>query len=233
MLTISSFNIKNNYSQYTKEKANQIITYLLDNKIDVLSLQELFLLCEKDLVPFLHKHKYQLYGDYRFKWKLLDPMNEKTPIITNKKVRSNQTTHLPFFPSPIKRIATKVEIEDQELGLITIINTHLDYKFNFVKKRQLKTLLKLIEKEKNPLIITGDFNLKNNKEIFNDFIHSLEKLHIKRVELNDKTLKQSKYHRAIDHIFISETFKVISKEIKKDLPISDHYPLLITITKKN
>ena len=137
--------------------------------------------------------------------------------------------YLIFIPSFLKRIVTKVVIEYSPSKQITIFNTHLDFQYDFVKERQLKKLLSLIKKEENPIIITGDFNLKNNKQIFIDFIKDLESLNIYRVKLNEKTLKHSQYNRAIDHIFLSKDFKIISKEVIKNLSISDHYPLLIKV----
>jgi len=131
--------------------------------------------------------------------------------------------------SLLKRIATKLIIDIDDYGEICIINTHLDFKYNLAKKRQLNKLLKIITNEKRPIIITGDFNLKNNNPIFNDFVDNLEKLGIKRVPVNEKTLKQSKYKRAIDHIFISNNFELKKLEVIKELEISDHYPVLIDI----
>ncbi len=75
----------------------------------------------------------------------------------------------------------------------------------------------------------GDFNLKNNKEIFNKFCSLLEEKGIKRVNFNDKTWKNSRYHREIDHIFLSNEFKVEYQEIIKDLSISDHYPVMVKV----
>lgn len=229
MLTISTFNIQNDISKYTKDKTIIIINYLLDNNIDILNLQELYSSCEKDLLPYLIKNNYTNNGRYRYNLKLFNRINEKNPIITNKKVIYQKTYHLPFIPSLLKRIVTKVVIECSPAKQITILNTHLDFKYDFVKKRQLKKILNLIKKEKNPIILTGDFNLKNNKQIFNDFVKSLEELNIYRVKLNEKTLKHSQYNRAIDHIFLSDNFNIISKEVIKDLSISDHYPLLIKV----
>ena len=103
----------------------------------------------------------------------------------------------------------------------------------FVKKRQLKRILKIISKDKNPIILMGDFNLKTNKELFLDFISKLELLNIKHIDILDKTLKSSKYHRAIDHIFISEDFTLLEKKIVKDIPISDHYPVIIKVKDKH
>lgn len=229
MLTISTFNIQNDIGQYNKKKTLIIKDYLLDNNIDILNLQELYSSCEKDLLPLLAKNNYTINGKYRYKLKLFNRGNEKTPIITNRKVVFNETYHLPFIPSFLKRIVTKVVIDYSPSKQITIFNTHLDFQYDFVKERQLKKLLSLIKKEENPIIITGDFNLKNNKQIFIDFIKDLESLNIYRVKLNEKTLKHSQYNRAIDHIFLSKDFKIISKEVIKNLSISDHYPLLIKV----
>ena len=60
----------------------------------------------------------------------------------------------------------------------------------------------------------------------------LKKMGIEHIDVSDKTLKISKYHRAIDHIFISDTFKLISKKRITDLNTSDHYPVLIEVDYK-
>lgn len=65
--------------------------------------------------------------------------------------------------------------------------------------------------------------------MFNEFTSRLEEIGIYRVPINDRTLKTSKYHRAIDHIFLSSNFKVIKKEIVNKVKTSDHYPVLISL----
>jgi len=228
-MIISTFNIKNDIKDYKRSKEKEILNYLNKNKLDILNLQELYKPLYKDLLKDLKNTKYTINNRFRFRLPLIfNRINESTPIITNKKVVSTKTYWLPHFPSFLKRIITKTEIEDNG-EIISIYNTHLDFMFDKVKEKQLKKILNIIKKDKNKIILSGDFNLKNNKEIFNKFVSKLDSIGIKRVELNDKTLKQSKYHRAIDHIFISKDFKVIKKEIIKDLDISDHYPLLIEI----
>ena len=47
--------------------------------------------------------------------------------------------------------------------------------------------------------------------------------------LNEKTLKNSKYSREIDHIFLSDEFRLKEKRVVKDLEISDHYPVVVEI----
>lgn len=232
MLKIATFNIKNDYTTYNSEKAEIITEFLKNNKIDIFCFQELFSKCFKDINKILAKSNYKFYGTYRYKLKLFDIINEKVDILTNKKVVKAKTYHLPFLPSTLKRIATTVEIDNKEFGNITIINTHLDHLSDLVKKRQLKKLLRIIKKEKNPIILTGDFNLKNNNAIFNNFVNELEHLGISRVAVNEKTLRQSKYKRAIDHIFISDYFIVRKVEVIKSLTISDHYPIIVKLEKR-
>ena len=229
MLTICTFNIQNDFNDYNISKRDKIINLLKNNHIDIYNLQEVYTKIDKDLTKYLKKISYNIYGAYRFL--IPNRYNERTPIITNKKVLSNRTYHLPFLPSIIKRIITKVEIEDQG-RVISVYNTHLNFKYESLKERQLKKVLKILKKDSNPIILTGDFNLKTNKEIFNNFVDELKKMGIEHIDVSDKTLKISKYHRAIDHIFISDTFKLISKKRITDLNTSDHYPVLIEVDYK-
>ena len=229
MLVVSSFNIKNDYFKYNKEKTNTIIDYLIDNKIDILSLQELYKRADKDLTRYLLKLDYHIIKKYRFLSRLiLRPFNESTPIVTNKRIVEVKHYKLPFLPSIQKRIMTKVVI-DYNNELISVYNTHLDFKFDKVKKRELDRIYEIISKDKNKVILTGDFNLKVNKKIFLNFIEKLKEINIIRVQINEKTLKQSMYNRAIDHIFVSKDFDILDARVIKELDISDHYPVLIRI----
>lgn len=229
MLVISTFNIKNDYYKYNKEKTKDIINYLKEKNIDILNLQEVYKRLDKDLTKEVINNNYRIVGKYRFLSKLiLKPFNESTPIITNKKIIKIRHYRLPFLPSLQKRIMTKVIIKYNNEN-ISIYNTHLDFKYDKVKKKELDKIYEIISKDSNKLILTGDFNLKTNKDIFNNFVNKLDKLNIQRIPINEKTLKQSAYNRAIDHIFISKDFEVIDKEVIKDIEISDHYPVLIKI----
>ena len=229
MLKISTFNIQNDIKNYSIDKTNIIIKYLKDYNIDILNLQEVYSKLNFDLNVLLEKMDYYSYGKYRFFFKrIFNRINEKTPVITNREVIFNKTYNLPFFPSTLKRVLTKVEILYKGRR-ISIYNTHLDYKSIISRKRQLKRIFKIIKKDTNPIILTGDFNLKTNRTIFIDFMKKLEKLNIYHVDIAGKTFKPSQYRRGIDHIFLSKDFKVLDKKIIHDIPISDHYPVLISV----
>lgn len=231
MLTICTFNIKNNYQEYQSSKAIEIMRWMKEKKIDILCMQEVFSKCEKDFKKELKSTNYKIYGDYRYKLPILTCINESVSIITKEEVMFHKTYHLPFLPSGLKRVITKLVIKTKEFGNITIFNTHLDFMFDFVKRKQLKRIIKLVRKETNPVIITGDFNSKINHTIFKEFITEMQKIGLKRVEVNEKTLKQSSYNRAIDHIFIPKDYQVTYLEVIKTLKISDHYPILLKIEK--
>lgn len=227
-MKISTFNIQNNYKSYDNCKTRDIYNYLKDNDIDILALQEVFGRCSDDLEVLL-KNKYHMVGKYRFLSKfLLRRFNEKNPIITKYKIISFKTYNLPFIPSLLKRVITHVVIEYKGKE-ISIYNTHLEVRNLNVKKRQLNKIYSILKEDSREKILMGDFNLKTNKPLFLDFIESLEEIGMVRVPLDEKTLKQSRYSREIDHIFISSKFKLKNKQVIKDLDISDHYPVIVEL----
>ena len=159
MLRISSFNIQNDFSKYNINKSKEIYNYLVQNKINILGLQEVYSKINKDLIKLLPS-KYTYNGNYRFFSKIiLNRINEKTPIITDKKIKFSKTYNLPHLPSLLKRVVVKNVINYKGYD-ISIYNTHLDFMFESVKLRELKYLYKLISKDNNLVILMGDFNLK-------------------------------------------------------------------------
>ena len=231
MITIATFNIKNNYNNYKLDKAQDIYKFIKNNDIDILCMQELFSKCLNDLKEIINDSQYKLCGKFRYHWKIFTPINESVSILTKLNLLNYKTYNLPFLPSTLKRVATRALIET-EYGKIVVINTHLDYKFELAKKRQLNKLINIIKIEKYPVIVTGDFNLKNNNSLFNDFTKNMKNLGLNRVDINEKTLKQSNYNRAIDHIFIPNNFYVKEKIVVKNLEISDHYPILVKLEQR-
>ncbi len=227
MITISTFNIQNDISKFSKEKVDIVWDYLQKNQIDIFNLQEVYSTFDKAFSKKIKELSYHKYGTFRFTLKrIFNRINEKTPIITRYPVLSHRTYHLPFLPSLLKRVMTKVvvQIEGKE---VSIYNTHIDYLHEITKKRQLKRILKILKKDTNPIILTGDFNLKNNKVIFQEFIQELKELGIMHIDAGEKTFKASAYHRAIDHVFLSKEFRVMDIHVVQDIPVSDHFPVLI------
>ena len=214
-MIISTFNIKNDFNYYNKNKSLEIFKYLRNNKIDVLGLQEVFYKCDKDLCKLI-KDSYSMVGKYRFLSRLLHPTdNEKTP-------------RLPYYPSNLKRVMSHIVIQDGEKEY-SIYNTHIEAKIPKVKEKQLDRIYEIISKDLRPKILMGDFNLKDTDMLFEGFMNRLKMLDLSRVEINERTFKSEFDDKAIDHIFISKEFKVVNTFVIKDLLISDHYPVIVEI----
>ena len=225
-MKICTFNIRNDYFDYKKEKSNIIYNYLKDNNIDILGLQEVFSKPNRDLKKLI-KNDYKMIGKYRFLLPLLHfTSNEKTPIITNHEIVESTTYRLPHKPSKLRRVMTHVVIKynDKE---ISIYNTHLEARIDRVKEEQLNFILEILKSDKRPKILIGDFNSDISDTYFKEFINNLKELNLTRIPISENTLKDSK--RNIDHIFIDNSFKLIKKEVVKTLEISDHYPIVIEV----
>ncbi len=222
-MIISSFNIQNDYKIYNSKKASEIKKYIEDNKIDIIGMQEVFSLCNRDLKKLLSN--YKMVGKYR---SLYSKINEKNPIISKYPIIKYKTYRLSSYPSKYKRIMTHAVVlyNGEE---ISIYNTHLEIKIKRVKRKQFFEIYRILKNDKRPKILMGDFNSKIDDPLFNSFISLLNIMDIKRIPIFDNTFKTHKDKKAIDHIFISSDFIIKKYDVIKYLDISDHYPLLLSL----
>ena len=252
-IIVGTVNVQNKYkiNNYNGiynniDNVNLFKKIIEDNNIDIIGTQEM-------TEPYINRlkkilNKYKIVGGYRYTvignyFKFTKKYNETTSIISKHKILHTKTIWLPFKPDNkeqftklknplIYRILTKSLIDLEGYGNIYFLNTHLDYKYKSVQKKQLDKIYKIIKKIKIPLILTGDFNMNIEKEYFNDFIKKLDKLNIKRVEISSRTYKNHKKDLAVDHIFIDKSFNVEEIQyIKDDIynDFSDHYPVISRI----
>lgn len=232
-----------------------LANHILDNDYDFVGTQEMSINFTERLQQLLTDYKFS--GQYRSDFKILRHLipklgtyRENNKIIIKDKIISEKTIRLPFMPtnpkelyhaikrrSLMRRIASGALVETKELGKVYIINTHLDYAIKNVQKRQLHKLYNhiYIKRLSYPIILTGDFNLEVGDEIFDNFIKKLEKINIIHVPIFDKT-NASKYRNksAIDHIFISKEYQLVSYGIVEDTNISeitDHKAIYVTFKK--
>ena len=165
-------------------------------------------------------------------------------ISNTTQIVKKKTYILPWFPFKFKdfkkafkkkcimpRLATfiKSKIEDK---VIYTINVHLDYYIYDVQKREIKKLLKIISKYKDSgsIILMGDFNLELDEQLFIDFIEELKKIGINRVPVSEKT-NSSCYRSksAIDHIFLSDDFKILDYKTIELENITDHKAIYVDV----
>lgn len=246
MFNIATINIQNKYKlkKYDGilkgENHIEMLFFLIKQyNLDVIGLQEVNQRYFEKLKEYLPKH-FSFYGKFRypksFFTKYIYPFsvfNESVPILTNKRVLRKKTKLLPWISSYVPRIVTFMEINTEEFGPISILNTHLDYMKVETKKRQLEKLYMIIERIKKPVILMGDFNMTVRNKDFQLFIKKMEGLNIKRVEINEATFKNSKSDIAIDHIFLSNSFVIEEVILEKSIKysnFSDHYPIIVRLS---
>ena len=226
-IKVATFNIQNRYMQDEFiddiKYLNTLNKFILDEKIDILGLQEVVSKIKNGLST-----SHKIYGESRLS-SLLDfsKYNEYNPVITDYEVVSNKTYHLPFIGSKIPRIATVLTINSDEV-LLRVINTHLClYKYHEVKKKELDKLIDIVKTSELPTIIMGDFNLRENAEDLKYFQDKLAPLGIKMVENIKKTFGR----KILDYIFVSDCFNIKNiNTVKTDL--SDHNALIVDLSLK-
>lgn len=234
-----------------------LANHIIDGEYDIVGTQEMSMNFTNRIKEYLTD--YKLYGKYRSNFRLLGLIlpevrnySENNKIMTKDEVIDEKTIHLPFIPFNIKelyrglkkgslmrRIATTTLINSKEFGKIYVVNTHLDYYIGSVQKKQLKKIYKLlyVKSMSYPIILTGDFNLEVGNPIFDEFISNLESIGVIRVPINHKTnAKKYRNQTAIDHIFISDKFKINSYGVINDenlKEVTDHHPIYVDFEKED
>ena len=260
-IIIGTMNIQNKYKitdydgldEIGNDNAELLNKFLFEYDVDILGTQELvreFI----DRIKEKIKPIYKMYGNFRFgsshlvkKIEIFDKFNETVSIISKYPVIKNKTVTLPWIPKKPKdfiksikvgslrpRVATLTLIDIPNFGKINFINTHLDHKLDIIQIRQMNYIKGLIEKSKYPVILTGDFNMTINISRFKKFVENLESLGYKRVPNNNITWKHQKDKLPIDHIFIPNEWNIEKVEVIKEKYLdkfSDHYPLLVKVSK--
>lgn len=94
------------------------------------------------------------------------------------------------------------------------------------RRYELMQISDIIKKTKGPIILIGDFNTDNEKEL-----NIIESLNLKRIQTH-KTFPSWKPKRTIDYIFVNDYFEIINTEVITDLKISDHLPIISEIVLK-
>lgn len=257
-LNICTYNVRNDnlIEGFDENRIAELYKKLIkDYKIDILATQEMISSTVKIIQEQLKG--YHVIGNYRYgkskiikKIKSIEKYNEANNIITKLPILTEKTTELPWIPRNIKeilsgtfkyrsitpRILTEAILDIEDYGRVRFLNTHLSHHLTGTTKLQLKKISKKIKSSTIPVILTGDFNTNIKNKNFKLFISELEKLGLKRVEINEKTFKKAKNNNAIDHIFIPSDWKVIEYKIIKDDYLegySDHYPILISVIPDN
>ena len=247
-LTIINFNTQNKVlnKNYDGDDYPKLFAKLIKKeKPDIICTQELTDSYENKLKSYLPN--YTFTGENRFKKNSIwcSHFGEKNAIITNLNVIKTKTyslskdlnnigkrSLLSIFP----RIATVTTVK-KDNQKFTVINTHLDHLTNIGIKIQLNYLKQIIQNKNSPIILTGDFNLNNESELFQEFVKYMQKKNCKLVPIKENTFKppvnpfKISYNcKTPDHIFIPKDFNIENVDIQ-DNNFSDHKLIKIKIKK--
>lgn len=136
-----------------------------------------------------------------------------------------------FEGSVFKRIFTVTKLIDLSSGKkIQAISTHFDYLLPEVRKQQAEVLSNYLKKQRNPLVLGGDFNGEPSEDGYKIIIESMFDVGSEFNEISKTYHAYDKEeHMRIDYIFRNKLvhakqFKLV-KEKYEGLPPSDHYPL--------
>lgn len=132
-----------------------------------------------------------------------------------------------FLLSQFPRIAVIATLKTKENQTLSVVSTHLDSNFEFIRFKQMKVLLHHIPS--GPTILCGDFNTTINSKVFQLFSKEWNSQTIPESTLRGKFGSMRYHQQAIDHILAKDLELINTTNIKKDYegrPASDHYPLL-------
>lgn len=249
MFNIATINVQNKYKlkKYNgiyngEDHVKMLLDIIKKYDLDIVGLQEVNMRYYGRIKKLLDD-KYSLYGQFRFTGffltKYIFPfsfINESVPIISCRNCCDYKTKVLPWIMSYVPRIVTMIDVEIDDIGVVTIMNTHIDYMKNTTKIKQIKRIEKIIKKINNPVILMGDFNMTLKNSAFVEFVSSLESMDIKRVDICENTFKNHRSNYSIDHVFISNCFSVKNIILEKDSHydnFSDHYPIILELDIKS
>lgn len=162
-----------------------------------------------------HYHSYRgKYGEASLARKLPMFKNQGNAFIVKDRIHGEK---FHFFRKGMKRLIIELELKDFNIYLV-----HLALGFK-TRHAQLKELAELINKDKRPHVLAGDFNpLRGEKELE----WFLEATGLRKARKNTiPTYPSWKPRKQLDYILSSPQIAI--SEIRADkVPYSDHLPLI-------
>ncbi len=228
-------------------RKDNVAQFVLDNKVDVVGMQEVTIKQLKDLRERLVGYDYVGVGRTDGKEK-----GEFTPVFFREDKYEplekgnfwlSETPDVPGskgWDAALERVASYVKLKDKATGKIFMaVNTHFDHVGVTARKESAKLIMKKIQEivGDRPAVVTGDFNITDDDEAYTTMVTN-------EFKMND-AYHMTAYHSGapytfhnfcrisplkapkIDFIFITPGIKVLQSHIERENPkhqISDHNP---------
>lgn len=211
------------FSEYLrKERALIFINYILENKPDIICLQEVII----EVLVYVYKSLQEIYPHIHTS---VEEQGYGLAILSKKPINDRQNMF--FKDTRMNRGIIYGKIND-----IIIATTHLESefrKYNPYKLSQLNSMIKLLS-EFPKVIIVGDTNLTKNDEdkidiksfrdVYLTYDNDKEKLYTYDGVKNP--LVSNKIKSRIDRMYLKGNITFKSFNLEKDIIMSDHYAIL-------
>jgi len=227
-------------AQYLRKEG--AVEFLAEEKPDILVLQEVY---QKN--PQFQELKESVFKNYYHESNELVQILSKYPIVEFQRILKEKNRNV--------GCATYADLDMGE-DTIRVINVYLEPMFidkklvkesvkNFEKteekskiigrklakgfllhQNQIKEILPYILSSKHPILLAGDLNAVPNSYEYQQFSYYLKDSYLKVGRKSGTTFHEFKYPLRLDYIFHSEEILPVKFEIRKDLQLSDHYPVI-------
>ncbi len=238
--TVPDFKIISLNGQYLREPG--FVDFFNKEKADVVVLQEVYWRNEK-----FENLKDSAFADYYHEKHSIIQIFSKYPIIEFKKIFSdgNGNTGLTAYadldlgydtirvinvylePMFIDKKLVKEAVNDVETAEKNSKVLKNKLTRGFLKhESQIKQILPYISNSKHPVILAGDLNAVPNSYEYQQIMYWLKDAYFEVGKSSGTSFHDFKYPLRLDYIFHSEEFLPTKYEVKKDLKLSDHYPII-------
>lgn len=228
-------------------RKDNVAQYVLDNKIDIVGMQEVTHRQLLDLRERLKGYDYvgvgRTDGKEKGEYSPIFFRADKYEPLEKGNFWLSETPDVPGskgWDAALERVASYVKLKDKATGRVFMaINTHYDHVGVVARKESAKLIMSKIQSivGDRPAVVTGDFNVTEDNEAYKTMVGSEFKMndayhmtaHHSGVPYTFQDFCRVNPLKAvkIDFIFITPNIKVLQSHIERENPqhqMSDHNP---------
>lgn len=238
--TESDFKLITLNGQYLRKPG--FVEFFNQEKADVVLLQEVYWRNEK-----FENLKDSAFADYYHEKHSIIQVFSKYPIIEFKRIFSDgdgntglaayadldlgedtiRLINVYLEPMFIDKKLVKESVNDMQTAEENSKVLKNKLTKGFLKhESQIKTILPYISSSKHPVILAGDLNAVPNSYEYQQILYWLNDSYHEIGKSSGTSFHDFKYPLRLDYIFNSDEFLPVKYEVRRDVKISDHYPVV-------
>lgn len=240
-LTVASFNIRTDTQKDVaqgdgwKQRCPQVCRIVLSRDFDVFGAQEVRHNQLVDMCNALPEYNYVGVGRDDGKsggeYSPVFYKKERFELLDSGTFWLSETTDVPSkgWDARHPRICSWARLKDKECKRVFwFFNLHMDHRGIIARRESSRLILKKIEElsnPKEPVILTGDFNVDQTNEIYSiiadsEIVVDSYKISERRLDVNgtfNNFKSQAWTDRRIDHIFVTPSWEVVIYDVLTDV----------------